>query len=85
MKLDQTDEVQLRAAILKIGEQKLRAVLLENCPARVTPENILKDNADGIARLAAMRAGWEGAIDCLITLALDRRADPPAPEFRDMT
>lgn len=79
------DGVAFREFLKRCPEEKLRSIVMEQCPAKVTAVDILDKPADGIARIAAMRTGWEECLDALFAMAQSQQAPEVAPEFRDMS
>lgn len=51
----------------------------------ISAEDALKESADGIARIAVMRAGWEGAIDKFLSLVEDKKTANIDPGYKDMS
>jgi hypothetical protein len=55
------------------------------CPAVVDAETVLKNDAEAVARVAAMRAGWDDYEKNFFALADVQRREQVNPEYRDMT
>lgn len=81
----QQDGVTLRDFFTKISPEDLKKDLMDECPAKLTAEIMLKTDDANIARLSAMRAGWEGAIDALIARASVKGVATPVASYQDMT
>ncbi|MCK9587821.1 MAG: hypothetical protein M0Q93_00495 [Terrimicrobiaceae bacterium] len=79
------DGVALREFLRKVPAEKISSVMGRQCPATIDSEIILKSNADAIARLAAMKAGWEAYEKALFGLSEIQQRPNPDPGFQDMT
>jgi hypothetical protein len=51
----------------------------------VDAETVLKNDAEAVARVAAMRAGWDDYERNFFALADVQRRESVNPEYRDMT
>lgn len=79
------DGVALRQLLSKVPKERIHDIMLDLCPAKVDADMILKNDADGIARLAAMKAGWDEYEKRFFSLAEQRPVNSPEPGFQDMT
>jgi len=71
--LSPEEGVAFRDFLSKIKQDRFRTLMREGVPAPITAEDILKADANGIARIAAMNAGFEAAVDYFFTLAQTKR------------
>lgn len=81
----QADGVALRAFFATAPAQEVKEYLMSKCPAVIDPATILKSDDAQVARISAMRAGWEGAIDELIKCASTKPTTGPDPAYKDMS
>lgn len=79
------DGVALRDFLVRVPEQKIESILNELCPAKITSDMILSNDADSIARTAAMQAGWTGCIKTFLGLAKVNRKNQQESGYRDMS
>lgn len=56
----------------------------EFCPATIDAKTLLSNDAQAVARVAAMKAGWEAYEEAFIGLAASKRPSAPDPVYRDM-
>lgn len=78
------DGVALRSFLNKTGKIKLKEQFDKACPATITAEKALEANDSQLAKLAAMKAGWDGAFDFLIELATPGEDSSLDAGFQDM-
>ena len=79
------DGVALREFFVRVPQQKIESILGEMCPAKITSDMILSNDAEAIARTAAMQAGWSGCIKAFLGLALVNRKNQQEAGYRDMS
>lgn len=79
------DGVAMREFLTRVPAQKIESILGEMCPARITSDMILSNDADSIARTAAMQAGWMGCIKEFLALAAVNRKNQQDSGYRDMS
>ena len=79
------DGVALREFLRRVPQAKLKAIMHEKCPVDITAEIIMKSDADAVARLAAMKAGWDAYGEALFALANPPSSAEAQPGFRDMS
>lgn len=79
------DGVAMREFLTRVPAQKIESILSEMCPARITSDMILSNDADSIARTAAMQAGWMGCIKEFLALATVNRKNQQESGYRDMS
>lgn len=79
------DGVALREFLARVSPQKIESILSEMCPAVITSDMILKNDADSIARTAAMQAGWVGCMKAFLGLANVNRKNQQEAGYRDMS
>jgi hypothetical protein len=79
------DGAALREFLRRISVEKIKAIMLPKCPAVIDAKLVKESEADAIARVAAMRAGWEAYEETFFKLADPGRKAPAESDFRDMT
>jgi hypothetical protein len=79
------DGATLREFLRRMPEEKIKAVMLPKCPVVIDATLVKESGADAIARLTAMRAGWEAYEKAFFQLADPGRKAPVESDFRDMT
>lgn len=79
------DATALREFFRRVPREHIAGVLRLACPAVVDADVVLKNNAEAVARVAAMRAGWDEYERSFFALADVQRRDTSNPEYRDMT
>jgi methenyltetrahydromethanopterin cyclohydrolase len=79
------DGVALRQFFKNVSQEKLSDILKDSCPVDITAKVVLENDAEAVARLASMKAGWEAYGTALFALAgISPSAAPEAP-YKDMT
>ena len=78
------DGVALREFFVRVPAQKIENILNEMCPAKITSDIILNNDAEAIARAAAMQAGWTGCVKAFLGLASVNRKNQQEAGYRDM-
>jgi len=63
----------IRDFIAKIGRDRIKELLVSGRPDSVTRQEIMSQDADSIARLASMHAGFDTAVEYFFELASVRR------------
>jgi hypothetical protein len=79
------DSTAFREFLRRVPREKIVSVMQTMCPAIVDTDTILKNGADAVARVAAMRAGWDEYESRLFALAEPKKQDPSDSGYRDMT
>jgi uncharacterized membrane protein len=79
------ERVAFRDFLSKIKQDRFRALMREGQPAVLTADDILKSEADGLARAAAMNAGFDEAVEFFFNLALTKPASSVDAGHRDMS
>lgn len=79
------DGVALREFFARVPANKVEVLLKQTCPATITADMVLNNDAEAIARTAAMEAGWNGCIQALMALAFRDKKNQPEAGYRDMT
>ena len=85
LKWTSEDSTAFREFLRRVPREKIVAVMRSACPAVVDAEMILKNGADAVSRVAAMRAGWDDYEAKLFILAEPKKSDSSDSGFRDMT
>jgi hypothetical protein len=85
IKWENEDGVALREFLARVPSQKIESILSELCPAKVTSDIILSNDAESIARTAAMQAGWIGCMKAFLGLAEVNRKNQQESGYRDMS
>jgi hypothetical protein len=81
----QEDGVALRQFFKIVPQEKLSSLMKDQCMAQITTELLIKGTAEGVARIAAMKAGWEAYEEALINLAAISPQTTPEASYKDMT
>lgn len=76
------DAVAFREFLARVGEDHIREQL--TCSAKVSASEVLTSSAEGLARIAAMKAGFDEALDQLFALAQQDVASRETSNFREM-
>lgn len=79
------DSTSLREFFRRVPRERIAEVMRAACPAVVDAETVLKNDAEAVARVAAMRAGWDDYERTFFALADVQRRESINPEYRDMT
>ena len=79
------DSTSLREFFRRVPRERIAEVMRDACPAVVDAETVLKNDAEAVARVAAMRAGWDDYERTFFALADVQRREQINPEYRDMT
>lgn len=79
------DATALREFLRKVPILKVSSVMKAACPAVIDAETALKHDADGIARIAAMKAGWEAYEQNLFDLAGFTKKELAESGYKDMS
>lgn len=79
------DATALREFFRRVPRERISEMMRSLCPAVVDAETVLKNDAESVARVASMRAGWDDYEKSFFALADTQRRNTPAPEYRDMT
>jgi hypothetical protein len=79
------DSTSLREFFRRVPRERIAEVMRDMCPAVVDAETVLKNDAEAVARVAAMRAGWDDYEKNFFALADVQRREQVNPEYRDMT
>lgn len=79
------DSTSFREFLRRVPREKIVEFMRSVCPAVVDAETVLKNGAEAVARIAAMRAGWDAYEQQLFSLADVTRRESPVAEYRDMT
>lgn len=79
------DATSLREFFRRVPRERISEMMRSLCPAVVDAETVLKNDAEAVARVAAMRAGWDDYERSFFALADVQRRETPNPEYRDMT
>lgn len=78
------DGVALRDFLARVPILKLRSVMNGLCPAVIDAKTLLSNDAQAVARVAAMKAGWEAYEEALVSLSVPKRPATPDSNYRDM-
>ena len=79
------DSTSFREFLRRVPRERIIEFMRSVCPAVVDAETVLKNGAEAVARVAAMRAGWDAYEQQLFSLADVTRRETPVAEYRDMT
>lgn len=79
------DSVAFREFLRRVPKQRILATMRAKCPAVVDVDTALKNDSEAIARVAAMRAGWDAYEEILFELSELNRKPSVEAEYRDMT
>jgi hypothetical protein len=79
------DGVALREFFRKVSPEKIAETMKSFCPVDITTETVLKNDAEAVARLAAMKAGWEAYEKNFLGLADKRQGPPVEADYKDMS
>jgi len=81
----QQDSTYLREVIhSKIGVERFKACMQTFCPAVLSADILRESSADGVARLAAMRAGWDAYESSLFALSESTKSPSPSSSYLAM-
>jgi hypothetical protein len=79
------DSVSFREFLRRVPKQRILATMRAKCPAVVDVDTALRNDSEAIARVAAMRAGWDAYEETLFELADINRKPALETEYKDMT
>ena len=79
------DATSFREFLRRVPRERIIDFMRSACPAVVDAETVLKNNAEAVALVAAMRAGWDAYEQQLFSLADVTRREIPVAEYKDMT
>jgi hypothetical protein len=78
------DSVATRDFFSRVSPQKFKETAMNGCPAAITPDIALKNDDNAVSRLACFRAGYEAAVDFILSLKERQPPTPVDPGFREM-
>lgn len=79
------EEVAFRDFLSKLKPERFRELMRAGQPAGITAQELLKSDAEGIARIAAMNAGFDEAVNYFFELSRQKSALQIESGHRDMT
>lgn len=79
------DATALREFLRRVPREKIAAVMHAACPAIVDADIILKNDAEAVSRVAAMRAGWDEYESRFFALSEPKKLDSSDSGYKDMT
>lgn len=79
------DATAFREFLRRVPREKIAAVMHAACPAIVDTDTILKNDAEAVSRVAAMRAGWDEYEARLFALSEPKKSESSDSGYRDMT
>lgn len=79
------EAVALRSFLKKVPAHRLSEIMQSLCPATITAELILENNAEAITRIAAMKSGWEEYEKTFIKLSEFQKPSTMDSDYKSMS